>query len=51
MAKLVVNNVFVITAAQEGHQGFGQAAPEDTEEEGRIRWRQSQEEGKQFAIF
>lgn len=37
-----------ILAAQEGHKVFGQAAAKDPEEEGGVRWRQSQEEGKQL---
>lgn len=43
----VTRNLFVILAAQEGREGFGQAATKDAEEEGGIRWRQSQKEGKQ----
>lgn len=43
-----INKVFIILAAQEGHEVFGQAAAEDPEEEGGVRWRQSQEEGKQL---
>lgn len=37
-------NIFII-AAQEGRKILGKAASENTEEEGRIWWRQSQEEG------
>lgn len=41
-----LKNTFVILAAQKGHKGFGQAAAENPEEEGRIKRWQSQEEGK-----
>lgn len=39
---------YFILAAQEGHEVFGQAAAKDPKEKGGVRWRQSQEEGKQL---
>lgn len=41
----------ILPAAQEGHKDLGQAAAKDSEEEGGIWWRQSQEEGKQVCVI